>query len=280
MQIDFKGSLGHTLTSLEWLILHHRTKEYARKKIADNLSLFPGMKVLDLGCGPGFWTHLLAEQVAPTGMVKGIDIDKNLIDYAVKSSEKYKGINVGFAICDFNDLKKYDGEFDIAFSANCLAYFEDPENYLRKFKKVLRPDGRIICRHFDHTFWLSYPVPTELTLQVMYWASLSGHSSVDDSYFDNSLGQTLHKLLESSGYINVKTESVSIDVKGPLNQYSKDYISITAFWTAEVAKKTGKVKVIEEWLSYFDHSSANYILDRKDCLFTFLEFTAVGSIKE
>ena len=63
------------LVNIQWQLDHHLAKKQHRQKIVDNLHLQPGDVVLDLGCGPGFWSSMLAEKVKPNGRVIGIDID-------------------------------------------------------------------------------------------------------------------------------------------------------------------------------------------------------------
>ena len=82
---SFKGEKGLELTAVEWLLDHHKTKLQERRETVDNLNLKPGDVVLDLGCGPGLWTHLLAEKVKPNGRVVGLDFSQNLINYAMEN---------------------------------------------------------------------------------------------------------------------------------------------------------------------------------------------------
>lgn len=85
---SFKGEKGLELTNVEWLLDHHKTKLQERRETVDDLNLKPGDVVLDLGCGPGLWTHLLAEKVKPNGRVVGVDFSPDLINYAVENRKK------------------------------------------------------------------------------------------------------------------------------------------------------------------------------------------------
>ena len=82
-------------------------------ELMSHLHLQPGMKVLDLGCGTGYLTSVLAERVGETGQVVGIDPDKERIAIANKT---YGSINnVVFKECSAETLT---GEelFDVVFS--------------------------------------------------------------------------------------------------------------------------------------------------------------------
>lgn len=54
-----------------------------------------GEKVLDVGCGSGWTTALIAYLVQPQGKVIGIDIIKELVMFAQKNIEKYQFLNKG-----------------------------------------------------------------------------------------------------------------------------------------------------------------------------------------
>jgi SAM-dependent methyltransferase len=76
---SFKGEKGLELTTVEWLLDHHKTKLQERRETVDDLNIKAGDVILDLGCGPGLWTHLLAEKVKPNGRVVGVDFSPDLI---------------------------------------------------------------------------------------------------------------------------------------------------------------------------------------------------------
>ncbi len=276
MVVEFDGSHGHALSSLEWLLLHHKAKRAARRRIASKLCLMPGMAVVDLGCGPGLWTELLAEQIGPHGSVVGIDLDERLLNFARCNLQEELAPLIRYEEADFHDLPQYQEHFDLAFSANCFAYLENPVDSIRTFSKYVKPGGCVLGRHFDNTTWVAYPVPVKLSLKVQSIACQAGRRDPSNSYFDNSFGQAMHTAFRSAGLINVRTESTTIDLIGPLSRAQKDYISLTAEWTADLARTVSADPCIDDWLGYFDPKSNEYILEKADCVFTFVEYTSVG----
>ena len=50
--------------------------------------LYPGAQVLDIGSGSGYFTHVLANLVEPTGQVVGVDHIQGLVDLATRNTEK------------------------------------------------------------------------------------------------------------------------------------------------------------------------------------------------
>jgi SAM-dependent methyltransferase len=77
--------------------------------------LRPGMRVLDVGCGPGSITLGLAEVVAP-GVVVGIDLQPAQVEQARALAATRGVTNVGYEVADLYTLPFPDGAFDAAFA--------------------------------------------------------------------------------------------------------------------------------------------------------------------
>jgi ubiquinone/menaquinone biosynthesis C-methylase UbiE len=77
--------------------------------------LRPGMRVLDVGCGPGSITLGLAEVVAP-GVVVGIDVDPAQVEQAQALAEARSMKNARFEVADIYRLPFPNGSFDAAFA--------------------------------------------------------------------------------------------------------------------------------------------------------------------
>src|SRR6267378_138471 len=76
-------------------------------------------QVLDVGCGSGWATRLMAEK-APSGRVVGIDIADEMIKLARESSTSFS--NVEFQVASAETLPFGDGQFTHAFSMESLYY--------------------------------------------------------------------------------------------------------------------------------------------------------------
>jgi ubiquinone/menaquinone biosynthesis C-methylase UbiE len=135
---------------IQWFLDHHRAKEQQRRGMVDDLNLKSGDIVLDLGCGPGLWTSLLAEKVKPDGRIVGLDSDTDFIRYASENlvKEQSEGI-IEFHEGDFHSVPFEDESFDLVFFGNCFAYVTDHQKVLEEQKRVTRKGGRIAVKDFE-----------------------------------------------------------------------------------------------------------------------------------
>src|SRR6185503_14051412 len=92
-------------------------------------------RVLDVGCGNGWATRLMAQQ-APHGRVVGIDISDEMVDLARESSSALS--NVEFREASAEKLSFTEGEFSHAFSMESLYYYSDILGALKEIHRVLK----------------------------------------------------------------------------------------------------------------------------------------------
>jgi ubiquinone/menaquinone biosynthesis C-methylase UbiE len=110
--------------------------------------LRPGMRVLDLGCGPGSITLGLAETVAP-GEVVGVDFQPSQVAQAQALSAARGVMNATFEVADVYRLPFPDGSFDAAFANTVLMHLREPVRALAEMRRVLRPGGIAGVRDCD-----------------------------------------------------------------------------------------------------------------------------------
>lgn len=107
-----------------------------------------GMRVLDLGCGPGSITVGLADLVAP-GEVIGIDAQHSLIEQARSRAAALGTTNVRFEAGDAYRLPCSDAAFDAAFANGTLMHLREPSRALAELRRVLRAQGFAAVRDPD-----------------------------------------------------------------------------------------------------------------------------------
>jgi len=110
-----------------------------------SLRLSPGSEGLDIGCGIGNITALLAESVAPGGHVTGVDISSEMLDHASESARKAGLANqLSFREGDMNNLPFDDNCFDWAWSVDCVGYAPvEPLPLIKEVIRVVKPKGKI-----------------------------------------------------------------------------------------------------------------------------------------
>ena len=191
-QIEFDES---TVRRLEVL---YGTRDVLRRRqlVRDALGVAPGERILDVGCGPGFYVAELLEQVGSAGAVVGIDSSQPMLAVAAHRTDGHD--NVSFHEADATSLPVEDASFDAALSVQVLEYVADVPAALSEMYRALRAGGRLVVWDVD---WATVslrtndPARTERILR-----SWDGHLT------HPSLPQTLTAQLQATGFDDVKLE--------------------------------------------------------------------------
>ena len=105
--------------------------------------LHPGMRVLDVGCGPGTITMDLADIVGPEGRVTALERTDDALDLARAEAAARGTTNVDFVVGNVQDLDLADRSFDVVHAHQVLQHVDDPVRALREMQPGLpAPVGR------------------------------------------------------------------------------------------------------------------------------------------
>jgi ubiquinone/menaquinone biosynthesis C-methylase UbiE len=115
-----------------------RGEAAGRMRVLELVAAHPGMRILDLACGPGTLARRLAAQVAPGGEVMGVDLAPGMIEIAREAAIP----NARFEVMDVERLSFSDGSFDAAVCGHGLQFMPDLVAALREIRRVLRPKAR------------------------------------------------------------------------------------------------------------------------------------------
>lgn len=115
-------------------------------RLLEDANIHPEMRVLDVGCGPGEVTGLLAALVGDSGKVIGIDNNTQLLNLA---KQNHSGENIEYREADLYNLPNDLGQFDAIVGRRVLMYLPDPMQALENLKPLLKPDGVFIFQESD-----------------------------------------------------------------------------------------------------------------------------------
>jgi arsenite methyltransferase len=115
--------------------------------VLERLNLRLGERVLELGCGGGYYTREAARFVGPTGRVCAIDISPDQIAAAQSRCAELAWVECREA--DIAAPPYGDAEFHVVFAVQALEYLSDLDGALRQIHRILKPGGRLIILATD-----------------------------------------------------------------------------------------------------------------------------------
>ncbi len=116
----------------------------ARQFLSD-IPLRDGDRVLDVACGTGAVTRLLAQRIGKAGSVSGLDINPGMLDVA-RSMAPDEGAPIDWHEGDVTKMPFEDSSFDVVLCQQGLQFFPDKSTALGEMNRVLVPGGHLgIC---------------------------------------------------------------------------------------------------------------------------------------
>ena len=107
------------------------------KELIGKLSLAKNMKILDLGCGTGYLSALLADCVGPEGKVVAVDPNKSRLELAKKH---YSRSNLLFL--ETSDVTFPEDQYDLVFSNYVLHWIENKAELFKRVYENLKPGSQ------------------------------------------------------------------------------------------------------------------------------------------
>ena len=167
-----------------------------RAIVREALGAQPGERILDVGCGPGFYVSELLDEVGPEGSVVGVDGSPAMIPVAQARAAGHD--NVDFHQADAISLPVEDAGFDRALSVQVMEYVPDVPAALSEIHRALKPGGRAVIWDVDWASVSWYSADRERMRRALeVW---------DTHLIHPSLPQTLAAELRSAGFEDVRME--------------------------------------------------------------------------
>ena len=170
--------------------------------------LKPGLRLLDIGCGPGTISMGLAKMVAP-GEVLAVDASARQIEEARRRAKEAGISNIQFQAESVYALPFREGEFDLVFAHALLEHLQEPLAALGEIRRVLKPGGLAAMRSPDWGGFMLAPETPGLDNAIQQYTNLqTGNGG------DVRVGRKLPSLLRKAGF-NIKQFSASYECYDP-----------------------------------------------------------------
>jgi ubiquinone/menaquinone biosynthesis C-methylase UbiE len=143
-------ALGHAEDELGRIINVARYLGDLTEHVLRLAGLDRGMRVLDVGCGPGDVVFLAARLVGPQGTVIGVDRSPEAIELAQQRAAAVGLTNVHFVTQDLSDAELVvDEPVDALIGRLVLQYFADPAQVVRRLASLVKPGGLVAFQEAD-----------------------------------------------------------------------------------------------------------------------------------
>src|ERR1700682_3509846 len=182
------------------------------EKTMRRMDLRPGERILDLGCGSGWATRLLARIVGEGpqgfGQVVGVDISDEMIRQARAASIEFD--NVMFVVGSSAPIRWEENFFDKVVSVESFYYYPDQERALAELFRVMAPHGRLfilINLYRDNPYSLQWVPKLKVPVHVRSAAEYV-------------------ELLKKHAFENVETRRIPDDTSTPDDYKTKSFNSL------------------------------------------------------
>lgn len=228
-----------------------------------------GMRVIDIGCGPGTITTGLARAVAP-GEVVGVDVAPEVLATARAHAAEVGAANVRFEEASVYALPYPDGAFDAAHAHQVLQHLAAPEAAAREALRVLRPGGVFGVRDADYATMQAWPREPLLDR----WLDLY-HAVATRNGADADAGRRLAAWLRAAGFVDLRVTATAMVFAEPEaarnwgNSWSE---RIVASSLADQAVEYGLASreelqaIAEAWRRWADHPDAFFMYVNVECV--------------
>jgi ubiquinone/menaquinone biosynthesis C-methylase UbiE len=157
--------LGHTDREQARLIRQARVLAPITERFLRDAGIVPGMRVLDIGCGMGDVTMLVAQVVGAQGSVTSIDLDHGSVATARKRASALGLDNATFQTADVSTFWEFE-PFDAIVGRLVLEFLPDPATTIRRLCGLLRSGGIMAFQEPSWKLWLNYTAHLPLRMAV------------------------------------------------------------------------------------------------------------------
>ncbi len=211
------------------------------------LQLEPGLKVLDVGSGPGYTTMELGRRIGGSGKVVGVDLNMDFVAAATRRSRGAK-LDINFVQSDFPPLPFRNCSFDRVLCKNVLEYVDSAGDTVKEMARIAADRGIIVAIDSDWDM-LALALPPHARERSDRVLAAAKSIAVKEP----KIGRMLYSLFRKAGLENVRVEIFAgADTAGRAAPMLKSSL-------ARYARDSGRIAPdeVEHWVRDIDAAIAD-----------------------
>jgi SAM-dependent methyltransferase len=238
----------------------HRAFAAELEAAVNSLPLNPEMRVLDVGCGDGFYMEVFAKRLRSPGGVVGLDINPAFLKLARGISARQSlSCEVDFVLGELADLSGQIAPCDVVWCAQSLYSLPEPVEALRQMAELVRPGGIVAVLENDtmHQLLLPWPSHLEIALRTAELTSFCRQESRPSKYY---VGRRLPAVFAEAGLEPLGFQSQCIDRRAPLDHDLEAFLQLYLQDLAGRAASHLDAASLKEFDALIDPEGDGYLL--------------------
>jgi ubiquinone/menaquinone biosynthesis C-methylase UbiE len=211
------------------------------------LNLGSGLKILDVGSGPGYTTMELARRAGSSGRVVGVDLNADFVVAASRRARANK-LEIGFVQSEFPPLPFRARSFDRVLCKNVLEYVDSAAETVMEMARLTAEGGTVVAIDSD---WDMLALALPESARERSERVLDAAKSI--AVKEPKIGRILYSLFRAAGLKEIRVEVFAgADTVGRAAPMLKASL-------ARYARDSGQIAggEVEQWLRDIDGAIAN-----------------------
>jgi SAM-dependent methyltransferase len=261
------------------LTAFHRAFAPELQAIVASLPLTPTMRVLDVGCGDGFYVGLFAERLLEPGGVVGLDPNAAFLDLARQQPAlEAARCQIEFLESTLEVLVERGPAFDLAWCAQSLYSLPEPTEALAQMRSVVQPGGIVAVLENDtlHQVLLPWPTELEIALRAAEYVDFCRESEAPGKYY---VGRRLPSVFAEAGLEPLGFRTQCIDRQTPLNADLEAFLQSYLERMAERVGPSLNSALRREFEALLDPGGEQYLLRQEHFTMSWLNVLVWGRRK-